>query len=113
MLPELSIMEVSGIGAPPLHVDPSLVSWEDLRASSGHDITDYKVYRSDYDPAGTFDCAFTGPGTDWPGGDPDTPLLDEAFYYLVTAVNAAGVESAPGTGTGSRPRMVDTASACP
>lgn len=113
ILPELSIMEVSGVGAPPMHVDAAELVWEDLRASSGHDITQYKVYRSDNDPTGTFGCVYSGVDTSWPGGDPDTPMADDVYFYLVTALNGAGGEARPGNYSDHTLRTVDTGSPCP
>ncbi len=113
VLPELSIMEVSGQGASHLRVDSGSLDWEDLRANSGHDITSYKVYRSDSGPTGPFECVFTDPDTTWSGGDPGSPPSGDVFYYLVTALNGAGVEARPGNYSDGTARTVDTSSICP
>jgi len=113
ILPELSIMEVSGRNAAPLQAAGDDFVWEDLQATSSHPIAAYKVYRSENDPQGPFDCVHQGPDTTWTGGDPQDPGLNEAFFYLVTALNAAGVETHPGFGSDGTPRTVNTASGCP
>lgn len=114
IVPELSILEVSGANATPFSAgNGGAWSWEDLAATSSHTITSYKVYRSDGDPAGPFDCVFQGATPAWATGDPDSPASGQAFFYLVTAVNSAGVETRPGNRSGSIPRTVNTGSACP
>lgn len=113
ILPELTIMEVSGSNATPLRAEGSDFVWEDLRATSMHPITAYKVYRSENDATGEFDCVHQGPDTNWPGGDPQDPTLNEAFFYLVTALNSAGDETRPGIRSDGTPRTVNTASGCP
>lgn len=114
LLPVLSIMEVSGRNAAPILFDANDdMNWEDLQASSSHPIVNYKVYRSDGIPTGPFDCVHQGPTTVWVGGDPDMPLDEQVFYYLVTALNAAGEETRPGNQSDGTPRVVNTASVCP
>jgi glucose/arabinose dehydrogenase len=114
IVPVLGIMEVSGPNAPALlaAANGDWV-WEDLEQTSGHPISSYKVYRSDDDPAGTFFCVHEGAGDSWSGGDPASPGVGEAFYYVVTALNGSGEESHPGVHTDGTPRDVDFASACP
>jgi glucose/arabinose dehydrogenase len=107
ILPTLSIMEVSGLNAPPLRADANGDwIWEDLRVTSGHPIANYKVYRAGL-PTGTFFCVHQGISASWAGGDPVDPALGNAFYYVVTALDAAGEQSRPGH------QNVDLGSACP
>jgi len=113
ILPELSIMEVSGDNAAPFLADSRSFTWEDLEATSSHLIASYKVYRSDDDPTGLFTCVHESPENTWAGGDPDRPLVSGVYYYLVTALNAAGQETRPGNWSDGTPRTVDTSSVCP
>lgn len=114
LLPELSIMEVSGRNAAPLRFAGSGDwAWEDLPSTSSHPVASYRVYRSDADPSGPFVCVHQSAQSAWSGGDPAAPLSGEAFFYLVTARNAAGDETRPGNRSDLTPRSVDSASACP
>jgi hypothetical protein len=113
ILPELSIMEVSGDNAAPFLAEARSFTWENLEATSSHPIESYKVYRSDDDPTGTFVCVHASPDNKWAGGDPAEPLVNGVYYYLVTALNAAGQETRPGNWSDGMPRTVDTASLCP
>jgi glucose/arabinose dehydrogenase len=113
ILPELSIMEVSGENAAPFLADSRSFTWEDLAATSSHPIASYKVYRSDDDPTGPFTCVHESAEAAWDGGDPDRPLVNGVYYYLVTALNEAGLETRPGSGSDGTARTVDTASICP
>jgi glucose/arabinose dehydrogenase len=113
ILPVLSIMEVSGENAARFLATATGFVWENLRATSMHAIAAYKVYRSEDDPAGPFECVHQGPDPDWPEGDPQVPGPGEVFFYLVTAVDAAGVETRPGAGSDGTPPIVDTMSGCP
>jgi hypothetical protein len=100
------------VNAAPLVASAGGLGWEDLQATSGHPIDAYKVYRAG-DPSGLFLCARQGSDPEWPGGDPQDPGPGAGFYYLVTAVNAAGQETRPGNRSDGIPRTVDTSSACP
>jgi len=113
IVPELSIMEVSGDNAAPLLADSRSFTWEDLEATSSHPIASYKLYRSVDDPTGPFTCVHESAENTWAGGDPAQPLTGGVFYYLITALDAAGQETRPGNGSDGTPRTVDTASVCP
>ena len=47
-----------------------------------------------------FDCVHQSASPSWIGGDLDAPPIGGVFGYVVTALNAAGDETSPGTGTG-------------
>ena len=112
ILPELSIMELSGVNALPLLMGPAKsLAWEDLQDTSAHPLSGYKVYRAEGDPAGPFTCAHQGTVTSW-SGDLLDPSAGETFYYVVTALNGAGDETRPGNRSDGTPRTVDTMSAC-
>jgi len=110
VLPEFDIMEVSAINAAPLSVEPTHFQWEDLQATSGHTVAIYNVYRSMNDPTATFDCLHQTAQTRWAGGDPADPNPNEVYFYLVTAFNAAGQETRPGSRSDGTSRTV---SSCP
>jgi glucose/arabinose dehydrogenase len=113
IVPVLSNLEVSGSGASPFQLSrDGDWTWENLQSTSSHPIVAYKVYRSNGNGSATFDCLRQQAGTVWAGGDPQNPAADSLFSYLVTAVNAAGVATSPGTGTGGSPRTL-SATACP
>ena len=109
IVPTLSIMEVSGLNAPPFRPGGTW-TWENLTQTSSHPIASYKVYRA-ASPQATFTCVHQGPSSAWAGGDPAVPPAGQAFYYLVTATNGAE-ETRPGNGSNGQPRQVDTASPC-
>jgi glucose/arabinose dehydrogenase len=111
IVPILSNLEVSGQRAQPLMLGQPDWIWEDLQASSGHPLSAYRVYRSDEVGVVPFDCVFEGPTPFWPGGDPDSPGAGAVWSYLVTAVNAAGEETSPGTASGSSREL--SAAVCP
>ncbi|MCP3980076.1 MAG: PQQ-dependent sugar dehydrogenase [bacterium] len=113
--PTLAILEVSAPGAARFDLDDVVAgdwSWEDVTSTSAHPIAAYKIYRSDGDPTGPFDCLLETAGTNWAGGDPQQPGAGDVFFYLVTARNAAGEESRAGNRSDGNPRVVDTASVC-
>jgi hypothetical protein len=113
ILPTLSTMEVSGLNASPLRADANGDwIWEDLRVTSGHPIVNHKVYRAG-SPTGVFVCVHQGPGASWAGGDPVDPALNSAYYYVVTALDAAGEQSRPGYHSDGTPRNVNLGSSCP
>jgi hypothetical protein len=89
IVPELDIMEVSGANADQLMMDESDILWEDLNASSGHVITNYRVYRTGT-PNGSFACKKQQPGNIWVGGDPQIPAPGGVFFYTVAALNPSG-----------------------
>ncbi len=89
ILPELDIMEVSGANADQFLLGPSDWFWEDLHATSGHVITNYRVYRTSQ-ANGAFSCKRQQPGTVWVGGDPQTPAPGDVFFYAVSALNPSG-----------------------
>ena len=112
IVPILPNLEVSGAGAATLElVAGGPWSWEDLQATSSHPITEYRVYRSFSSGGGTFDCVHADAASSWATGDPLAPALGELFTYLVTARNAAGDETGPGTASDGTPRTL-SAAAC-
>jgi len=119
IIPDMSIMEVSGPGAAVPFTIGDDFDWEDITASSDVPTRFYKVYRTDtFDPSsgfGTFSCIHrqSATSTSWAGGDIDTPSSGEAFYYLVSALRLTTlVESVAGADSSGTLRVVDTASAC-
>lgn len=113
IVPVLANLEVSGAGALPFLLSRDADwSWEDLQATSSHPIVAYKVYRAAGNGSGTFDCIRQQAGTVWAGGDPAVPAAQALFSYLVTAVNAGGAATSPGTRTDGIPRAI-SAAACP
>ena len=113
ILPELSIMEVSGPNAPPLIVQGSGdLTWEQLEPGTSF-VASYQVYRSTSGPTGPFACVRLGATPAWPEGDPDVPAPGGVFYYLVTGRTVSGVESTAGATSSGSLRVVDTGSTCP
>jgi glucose/arabinose dehydrogenase len=113
VLPELSIMEVSGLQAPQLLVQASGdFTWEALEPGVSL-VQRYRVYRSIGGPTGPFDCRHLATTSAWIGGEPDLPAADQVFYYLITARSAAGVESTAGARSDGTLRTVNTGSVCP
>jgi glucose/arabinose dehydrogenase len=111
-VPILKNLEVSGIGATPFLIPPSgNWTWEDLQASSMHPLTEYIIYRSE-DPAATFCVIGQSPTPSWTG-DTEVPGDGAVFFYLVTAVNAAGEETSPGKASDGTARSVDSGTNCP
>ena len=112
IVPALRIMETSATRAPRfLFAANGSMSWEDVNASSGHTIANYRVYRSTTGPTGPFNCLQDGASASWTG-DPGTPPDGTAWFYLVTAKNAGGEESRPGFRSDGTPRTVNTGSVC-
>jgi hypothetical protein len=72
-------------------------TWEDLQASSSWPIALYRVYRA-LVPAGPFACVRQSTTPSWATGDPASPAPGQAYFYLVTARNAAGQETRGGAG---------------
>jgi hypothetical protein len=108
IVPVLRNLEVSGPGATSFVVGSpaSTWTWEDLASTSSHPVSAYRVYRGNGQGNGTFDCIHETTTPSWTGGDPAIPALGTGFSYLVTALNAAGQETSPGTGTGGLPRTL-------
>ncbi len=113
IVPILPNLEVSGRGAQPFAAGSPGTgwTWEDLKATSSHPITSYRVYRHDGKGNGVFTCVHQTPATSWIGDDPDPPLR-QVRSYLVTAINAAGTAASPGAGSAGTPRQL-AATACP
>ena len=112
IVPILPNLEVSGRGAEPLAAgDGTGWTWEDLKATSSHPITAYRIYRHDGNGDGIFSCVHQTATTSWVGNDPDPPP-GQVRSYLVTGVNAAGTATSPGTGSDGTPRQL-AATACP
>lgn len=112
IVPLLSNLEVSGAGAAAFVPSGGDWVWEDLQLSSSHPISEYRVYRGNGNGSGPFDCVHRTATNSWIGGDPSHPVVGSAFGYLVVAVNADGVQSSPGTGSGGQTRTL-SALACP
>lgn len=108
LVPPFPDLEVSGAGA----ADQLLLSktgdwtWEDVFRTSDQAVTAYRVYRGD--PNGSFACVHKATEPLWTaGGDTTDPAVGQLSAYVVTAVNAAGQETATG-----HPGTFD-ASGCP
>jgi len=112
IVPILPNLQVSGVGAVPLSLGAPNWGWENLQLTSGHPITGYHVYRTPGNGSGTFDCVFQSAANTWLGGDTSAPAPGGLFSYVVTAVNAAGQETSPGTRTDGTPRTL-SALPCP
>jgi hypothetical protein len=112
VVPVLPALEVSGAGAAPFlpaaAADPW--DWEDLQASSGHPIVQYRVYRT-APGEGPFVCVHEDGTPTW-AGDPEIPPPGGVFGYVVTALDGAGGETSPGSGTGGTARPL-SATPCP
>ena len=114
IVPILPNLEVSGPGAEAF-VPRGLGedwAWEDLRATSSHPISAYRVYRSQGNGSGPLDCVHETPTPSWVGGDPADPVPGGLLSYVVTAVNPSGQETGAGVGSGGTPRLL-TADPCP
>ena len=111
IIPQLTILEVSGPNAPGLSFSADDISWEDLQASSGHPVDSFKLYRSD-SAQGLFTCIGEFAGNTAVGGDPTVPTPNGGlFFYLVTATDGSD-ESRPGNASDGTERDVDTGSSC-
>jgi glucose/arabinose dehydrogenase len=111
IVPVLQNLEVSGAGATPMKLDDrpgAWWSWEDLQLTSSHPIAAYRVYRSSGRGDGVFDCVHEDPGAGWFEGDPDVPARGVLYTYLVTAVNASGEETLPGSSSTGVPRNLSS-----
>jgi len=119
ILPQLSIMELSGQGATPftMNANGDFV-WEDLGQASDNPVRFFKTYRATASVPGIgpgpFSCIHiqSSNSTSWSGGDPQTPASEQVFYYLVTGQNIGGEETVAGAGSDGTLRIVDTASPC-
>lgn len=113
IVPVLSNLEVSGAGASSLLLSrDGDWTWENLQATSDHPVAVYEVFRSFGNGSGVFDCIHQQATTVWVGGDPVSPASGELFSYLVTATNAAGARTNPGTASNGAARLLSP-SACP
>lgn len=71
-------------------------TWEDLFHATDVAVTRYRVYRGSV--GGQYSCVFNPTTPKWPaGGDPANPVPGQLFAYVVTAVDATGQETKPGT----------------
>jgi hypothetical protein len=71
-------------------------TWEDLFQSTDVAVSFYRVYRGAV--GGAYSCAFKAATPSWPaGGDVAVPPIGQFYAYVVTAVNASGQETKPGT----------------
>lgn len=118
IIPQLSIMEVSGQNAPQFLVDENgNFVWEDLQGSSAVGVRFYKHYRatqsSPESGPGPFTCVNqqSSASLSW-SGDGETPLGGQVYYYLVTGQSLSGEESTAGASSGGTLRVVDTDSPC-
>lgn len=111
VVPSLRILEVSGRGADGFDLqDGDDWTWEDLGATTGHPISEYRVYRATA-AAGPFSCKKRVLTPAWPGGDPAVPAPGTAFFYLVTA-KTGGNETVPGAQSDGTLRSVNTVGLC-
>lgn len=96
-VPPFAALEVSGPGAGSTFVLAKTGdwSWEDLFVATDQTVSFYRVYRGAVN--GAYVCVFKGTSNVWLGGDPASPSPGQVFAYVVTAVNAAGAETKPGT----------------
>jgi hypothetical protein len=119
LIPEMFIMELSGVGATPftINADGDFI-WEDMQAASSVPTRFYRIYRADQflpgSGPGPFDCIHsqTASSETWAGGDLDTPLSGQTFYYLLTARNTDQVDSTAGAASDGTLRVVDTGGSC-
>ena len=70
------------------------------------------MYRSDDGPSGSFVCVHEGPQNVWAGGDPQVPDDDQVFFYLVTALDAAGEQTRAGNWSDGTPRTLNIVLPC-
>ncbi len=113
ILPTISIMEVSGPQAPPFLVDASgSFVWEQLEPNTSL-VRSYRVYRSEDDPTGPFNCVHTGNASSWAGGDPAVPPPDAVFYYLITGLATGGGATTAGARSDGTLRTVNAGPFCP
>ena len=101
IVPPFANLEVSGQGAAnSLRLNKTGDwTWENLFASTDVPVSFYRVYRGSVN--GAYTCIFKPTTPRWTaGGDPAIPPPGVLYAYVVTAVNASGVETARGT-TGS------------
>jgi glucose/arabinose dehydrogenase len=105
VVPPLSAMEVSGLGADQLLLDKSGPwTWEDLAYNSLHPLDFYRLYRSSstgtYNPSAVYQCIHDESTTAWASpADPVAPASGGLFTYVVTARNPGGDETSLGNVT--------------
>lgn len=96
--PRVQDLEVSARGAADmLHLAKSGDwTWEDLFHTADVPVAQYRVYRA---TAGAqYACVLRTATPKWPaGGDPAVPPAGRLWTYVVTAVDASGRETKPGT----------------
>lgn len=95
LAPPFGSIEVSGLGAPALLAAGDGWTWEDVAYDNLIPVSYYRVYRGA--PADAFECVHSSATPDWAEGDPVQPAPGELLAYLVTAVDASGVETSSGT----------------
>lgn len=98
IVPPFIDLEVSGPGAGTgLSLSKSgSWSWENLFASTDYAVSYYRVYRGPV--GGPYTCIVKATSPAWPGGgDAAVPPVGQLFAYVITAVNASGQETKPGT----------------
>jgi glucose/arabinose dehydrogenase len=96
-VPPFTDLEVSGSGAAALKLSKGGAwSWENLSATTDYSVSYYRVYRGPV--GGPYSCVFKATTASWPGGgDIAVPPVGQLFAYVITAVNASGQETKPGT----------------
>jgi hypothetical protein len=98
VVPPFTDLEVSGGGAATaLRLDKSGDwTWENLYLGTDVPVSFYRVYRGSVN--GAYTCVMKTAASKWSlGGDPMTPAPGQLVAYVVTAVNASGAETEPGT----------------
>jgi hypothetical protein len=71
-------------------------TWEDMFLATDVPVSFYRVYRGSVN--GAYSCVFKATTPRWSlGGDATNPAGGQLFAYVVSAVNASGVESKRGT----------------
>ena len=97
-VPPFADLEVSGKGAgTTLRLSKSgSWTWENLFTATDVPVSFYRVYRGT--PGGAYACVLRTTTPSWTGGgDSAVPSPGQLFTYVVTAVNASGVETKRGT----------------
>lgn len=89
--PPFTDLEVSGQGVLPqdlFRLGKTSWTWEDLKRSTMHPVSQYRVYRAT-SVTGVFSCIFKTATTSY-AGDPQKPAATTGFFYLVVAVSPDG-----------------------
>jgi glucose/arabinose dehydrogenase len=98
LVPPFPDLEVSAAGAAALlRLDKTGDwTWEDMFLATDVPVSFYRVYRGSVN--GAYSCVFKATTPKWTlGGDATNPASGQLFAYVVSAVNASGVESKRGT----------------